>query len=1098
MQAVHLVVRLGLWHFLKMVRIRTLLSSVMALALLSSSAHAEGEKILPSVKVRASDKGDYSRIVFDWGTLPKYTTQQTANGLVIKFESAANFLATGTSPSALPRVTGYKVLSPDSVKIDFESGEQVRHFVADNRLIVDIKDTGSVSSAKQAATPPKDLEKSHEKKPAISPRPVKDAGPVNLVKSIETASGEVTPDTPVIKKDVIKKEAPQTITKEKEPAHQDNGSAAALIEKVTSAAHQIQATAETPPESSTESPVPLEAHSKTLQINLTSTESISMAVFERSGYLWIVEDKDNVKVPPQIENNNKEKPLGFERVPSAAGLTVFRMKLENQGVPVASGGGLVWKINFQPRLPDTSKPVDMKRLFGDAAKDGGPSILWPAKELKRIAEIKDSEVGDTIYVALVDTSKDFAGDAQHFVDFDTLPSAIGLALVPKADELKIIKTPEGVLIDKPEGLTISSEKDVMTSSKSTLPEPAKIEGDKEMTRIYDFANWQVGTAQDLSDNQRLIMSGMVDQTDAKKTENLIGLGRLVLSFNYAPEALGYLDLALNKVPDLDGNPEFLSLRGAAEALSWKYKEAFADFSAAGLNDIGEMAYWKAYTLAKLDDWQQAAKILPNDVSILMTYPDAIKAPLSLTLAEVALREGNKDKAKRILDILEQGHTTMALPYASAYDYLKGEYARQNGKPDEAKEIWKSLTTGADDLYRAKARFALTMLQLGAKEITPDKAIDILEGLRYAWRGDDLEVSINYNLAKTYMDKGEPIKALTMMKLAHSLNPLSEQGKKIDADMHDVFKNLFTPEKVKTLSPVDALTVYNEFSDLVPAGAEGEALTRQLAERLADADLLPRATSLLKKQVDGNLQGLEGAGVAIRLAAIQNMDGKPDDALQSLDKAELFLKGLTAEDVLPKQEDIGMLRAKAFSMKGKPDDAFASLALLPQTDDALRLRADIAWRGKKWQDAADSLEQLVQNQEISLTRPLSDEQADLILNWAVALYLADNRYVLANLRERYADAMAATNKAQKFDVVTRPRQGALLSDRETINSIVDETVIFKDFLKSFKAGDVPVMPRPAVTEPVPDTAETQSATPPQNLPESLRNAQGLKTDEVLGD
>jgi len=43
-----------------------------------------------------------------------------------------------------------------------------------------------------------------------------------------------------------------------------------------------------------------------------------------------------------------------------------------------------------------------------------------------------------------------------------------------------------------------------------------------------------------------------------------------------------------------------------------------------------------------------------------------------------------------------------------------------------------------------------------------------------------------------LKKNEPIKALTMMDLAHSLNPSSEQGKTIDADMHIIFKNLLNP------------------------------------------------------------------------------------------------------------------------------------------------------------------------------------------------------------------------------------------------------------------------------------------------------------------
>jgi len=264
------------------------------------------------------------------------------------------------------------------------------------------------------------------------------------------------------------------------------------------------------------------------------------------------------------------------------------------------------------------------------------------------------------------------------------------------------------------------------------------------------------------------------------------------------------------VPELESNPEFMALMGAADSLSWKPKEAYALFSNASLNDIGEIPYWRAYTLAKLDDWQQAAKILPDDTSILSNYTDDVKIPFTLTLTEIALREGNIAKAKKLMDVLEPLREHMELPYASAYDYLQGEFDRQMKMPTEAKELWKTLSEGRDDLYRAKAKYALTMMQLDAKEITEDKAVDNLEGLRYAWRGDDLEVSINNNLAKIYLMKNEPVKALTLMDLAHSLNPQSDMGKKIDEGMRDAFKDQFTPENIKKLSPVDVLILYIEF------------------------------------------------------------------------------------------------------------------------------------------------------------------------------------------------------------------------------------------------------------------------------------------------
>ena len=1095
-----LVLRAKLWHFLKMVRIRPLLSSVMALALVSSPAIAAGDVAPPVVKVRGSDKSDYSRLVFDWGgsgagAAPTYTTQQTPTRLIITFAKAGQFTAEGAGANGISRLTGYNILSPNTVAIDFPAGQTLRHFTMGNRLVIDIKGNAKKPSAteKGAEKPAKVAETKSFANPVktdpVKKDPVK-GDPVNLAAHIETAAGEPT------KTESAKTAAVKT-------PEVSAPSAAHNLEKQIAKINNPHVVMDSPPPTGeaasssvaaapTEEKVPV----KPTEIMITSTSSIPLAVFERNGYLWVVEGKPDVKIPPTVTNPALLNGKQFESVPVESA-SAFRLQLP-EGVSLKGAGkGLAWKVSL---LPDgesgegsgagVSTHVPLQRVFPEKAS-APPYMMWPATTLNRILGLTDPESGDEISVGLVEDAKDQSGLRQSYVDFDVLPSYIGIALVPKADDLKVSKSEDGVIVSRPEGLHISSDQDVLNAPPPKNPAQT-LAKQGNITRVYDFQNWRLGTPQDLPDNQRLIMLAMKDQTDTRKAESLINLGHLMLSFDYAPESYGYLDLAQNLVPELENNPEFIALRGASQALSWNYKDAYQTFSSASLNDIGEIAYWKAYTLAKLEDWQQAAKTLPDDIGILSTYPDEIQQPLALTFAEIALRQGNKEKAKSILDMIEPAREHMPTPYASAFDYLTGEYARQTGKPEISKEKWKELAQGPDDLYRAKARFALTMLQLASKEITPDKAIDNLEGLRYAWRGDELEVSINSNLAKVYLDQGDPVKALTLMRVARDLNPTSEQGKQIDADMRATFKKLFDPQKIKTISPVDVLTVYNEFSDLLPAGADGEALTRQLAERMADADLLPRATSLLKKQVDdGGVQGLEGAGVAIRLAALQNMDGRADDALQSLAKAEGLLKGLPAEDVLPKQRDIGMLRAKALSMKGKPDDAFAALALLPQDEDTLRLRADIAWRGKKWQDAADSLEQVIQKQDISLTRPLTDAQADMLLNWAVALYLADNRYVLANLRERYSDAMAATPKAKKFEVVTRPRQASLLSDRETINSIIDETTIFKDFLQSFKTPDVARAPS------VSSGASPTTATPAV-VPDALKNAPSVKVDDVLAD
>ena len=99
-----------------------------------------------------------------------------------------------------------------------------------------------------------------------------------------------------------------------------------------------------------------------------------------------------------------------------------------------------------------------------------------------------------------------------------------------------------------------------------------------------------------------------------------------------------------------------------------------------------------------------------------------------------------------------------------------------------------------------------------------------------------------------------------------------------------------------------------------------------------------------------------------------------------------------------------------------------------------------------------MEDVILDENISLTRPLSDEHAMLILQRAVALNLSGDRIGLANMREKYAEAMRQTSKSRLFEVVTRARKNAELADRRTLLSTVSEVDLFADFLNSYREVD----------------------------------------------
>lgn len=996
------------------------------------------------VTVRTGVHDGYSRIVFAWPGTPAYSAKASANSLVLTFTKAAEFSVDGAAPESISRITNFSTTSTTAT-IGYAEGQTVRHFIIGNRVIVDIK-------GKATAAAPKAETQEAENKPvelaeAVKDQPVTEVPKAELPKTPEApalvpaASKEV--EAPVEPKSVdVAKTEPEAV---KTPPTPVSPSPAIKIDQVPA---PVVESAQPPPPK-------FDAH----MINVTATQAIGMAAFERSGVLWIVLDQENYPIMPQIAGPQKDAFPQFQQVALKGG-TAFKMKLPGTFKIYGEGGGLIWKLVLTPNARP-SQAVAFKREFDQAKKPGG-KLVWPVTDARNVLDFKDPDVGDDLKIVTVISAKSFAGVPQEFVEFGTFLTPVGLVLRPKVDDLSVTKAAKNVTIDRaPNGLAISAESDLASlkvnkAQSSEEPEdkaeaaPADEAGNKDnrFTKIFAFDNWLMGGPTALSENQRIIMSGMASKTDQGKAEDAITLAKMELANGRGPEALGFLDFASQLVKDLTTNPEFIALRGAAEALTGQCDQGFKDFSDKSLDNITEVKYWKSYCLAMLEDWKQAEDVLPKDVSLLAHYPEGVQVPVGLTLAEVSLRAGDTDTADKILETIEKNDDKLSLAYRAALDYLRGESRRQQGDLDGMKDLWKPLSTGPDDLYRAKAGLALTSQLLEKKEIKPEDAINKLEGLRYAWRGDELETAINYKLGRIYVEDNQPIKGLSMLRQAASLAPNSDLGQQITSYLTNTFKSMFLENKIKDLNPIDAVTVYDEFSELIPAGPEGDKISRQLAERLVDADLLPRAENILQSQINGKVTGLEGTEVALRLASIQLLDGKPDKALETLKKAEEMVITAPLEQGAEKRREIALLRARSLSQQNKPEEAFGALALLPQEPAVLKLRADIAWRAKRWQDAADTLEELTNKMNIDMTKPMSSEEADTIMNWAVALYLADNRFVLANLREKYSDAMLQTPLSKKFDVITRPRQNSLLADRATINSIIGETDIFKGFLDGF--------------------------------------------------
>ncbi|MGE5200837.1 MAG: hypothetical protein ACM3O6_02115, partial [Acidobacteriota bacterium] len=406
------------------------------------------------------------------------------------------------------------------------------------------------------------------------------------------------------------------------------------------------------------------------------------------------------------------------------------------------------------------------------------------------------------------------------------------------------------------------------------------------------------------------------------------------------------------------------------------------------------------------------------------------------LAEALIRTDDADAAGALMRLVRADAPSPG-DYAMAR-YLEGLQAKARGDLAGALEIWQAVARLNDRPSRARALGERAMALFQSGKISRADAIQQLDGLRFAWRGDAFEFDLLHQLGTLLIADGDYRRGLDALRQAASNFPRHPETPLVREQMVAAFTEAFTGKIAEDASPLKALALFEEFKDLVPAGAEGSAILRRLCDRLIAVDLLTQADALLEDQATNRLAGAEKAHAATELAVVRLMDRRPEAALKALDIA------LAGEISPALRRQRQQLRAHALTELGRTQEALAAIAS-DHSRSADRLRADVYWRTQNWPEAARIFERLVDAPEGEGKPDKAD--ARMILNWAAALTLAGDRGGRERLRERFGAAMAASPYATAFrliagdegtDAADDPRERARrLSDIVELKNLASE-------------------------------------------------------------
>lgn len=972
------------------------------------------------VKVRNSSHDGYGRLVFEPSSRSVYEVAKPSNTtLRLKILQKSDIESQLSALQNLQNISAVRVVSSDplEVEITIPSGARHRHLAIGKRIIIDVYDLPS--------GPVRTASLSSERKPELA---VKE----------ETTPRLETP--PPVLQDVADNEAPELEAfKTKEITQEERRARAAKRREEEQRAREVR-----------KKFLEEEAAKKSEPVLITwaSTRENHVVAYEANGSLYIYNQLNDSFLFPKVIGKDRDRIAPVAEI-SLPDKRMYQMSIPDDYAVDAEGGGLSWRLVAMRGGKATPHAQPLRQL-----DRGKVRFFWAMPQTGELKKIEDPATGLPLFLVPTSISSSFAGDRQDYPDFELLRSHVGMAIRAKVDDLEVTRIRDGVMVSRPAGLRVLDESDLLaaglqedTDNISMVPNKYGLTG-----LVYNFEDWKMGDLPSLDTNTNIILGALDRRSRTGQVEDLITIAKMHLAHARGPEAIGFFDLVEQNVPDIVVNPEFLALRGVAYALSDRNLEAFQDLFDEQLKEFGEIDFWKSYVLANLEDWQQAAAFLPTGLGRLSDYPANIRNPLALKLAEVALRGGDVASAEEILDVVAPASSQITLdPWdQAALKYLLGEAARQRGNEEETVFLWQELVDGRDDLYRTRAGLALSRLQSIKGDVTPKEVVDRLESLRYGWRGDSLEARINYWLGRAYFDTDQYIKGLNIMREAATIGQNDGAKQRIATSMAQAFEDLFLTDDLRDVPPFEAIGIYEQFSELIPQGDKGLQVQRNLAEYMARSNLLDKAVTLFSDLFDNHFTGFEAARVGTRIAVLKLLDDKPEEALTRIDEVEEILRDVPASQRKETLEfDLGLLRARALSKSNRADQAIALLEDMGVSQDVNRLRADIAWESGYWEDAAHALGEVILDEDISLTRPLRPEQANMILTRAVALNLASDRIALANLREKFSEAMKQSTKGRLFEVITRPRKTPTLADRETLMSVVSEVDLFSNFLDGYR-------------------------------------------------
>jgi tetratricopeptide (TPR) repeat protein len=1009
----------------------------------------ERQREMAPIRVRVATEPTFTRYVFKVPGSVGVSTDRGNNKLSLRFDAPLKFDladATAALPPAVEAIDSEPERDNVSVRFTFVGKVDVRSFREDNdNFVVDVATADAKNASAKGTLNAADLA-------ALAAAAAQKAAPPKDMQAPATVAA----------KDAAKAAADP-------PAKAAAPDPAAIAAKRRTEAPAAPAQAKTerktvPAVRDPDAPVVIEVlrQGDGLRLILPFSAPTPAAFFRRADTLWLVFDSA-AEIDVSALRSDTSRTIRSADLTRADDAQVVRVKLERPRLLSLVAEGPTWVAHIGDNVTEPSKPLAIGRNVVGLAR---ASISIPFDEPQKLHRIKDPEIGDTLMVVTaLGPARGFL-KTQDFVDLTALASTHGIAIKPQVDDLRAEMSVDKIVVDRPSGLTLSNGS--ASGRRSTMFRPL----------VFDSQRWGFDRSANFVERRAKLITAAATAPKSKRHPARVELARFFLARDMYAEAKGVLTVALDGQRATPEDTTALVLHGVANMLMDRTEEGLKDLANPLIGNQFDAPLWRAFAYARQGKWAEAREGFKGVERAMGALPIQLQRRVLTAALRASIEMHDFAGAAKKLNEFE----VIGVPHElePTIAVLTGRLAEGLGRNEDALNAYRMAADSWDRRSAAEGRLRELMLRYRNGEAKRAEVVSELETLTTIWRGDGTEVEALQLLAQLYTEDGRYRQAFNVMRTALMAHPNSDLTRRIHDEAAKTFDALFLAGKGDALPAIEALSLFYDFRELTPIGRRGDEMIRRLADRLVSVDLLEQATELLQHQVDHRLQGAARAQVATRLAVIYLMNRKPDKALATLRATR------TAELTNEMRNQRLLIEARALSDIGRHDLALEVIANLDGRE-AIRLRSDIHWSGRRWREGAEQLE-LLYGERWKEFRPLTDVERSDILRAAIGYALGDDALGLQRFREKYAAKMAEGPDRRAFDVVSAP-VGTSGDEFRDVARMIAAVDTLEGFLREMRARypeSAAMSPQtpPAVPpggEPTPDDKAKTPAKPGASIP-----------------